>query len=88
MIDTDEYDQKDYKRQPSVGIDFGIKSLVTLNNGENFPRKSTFENKPGRMGNKFVVVHTVPIQKPFYAAGTGVQCGQNVSIFYPAYTDF
>jgi putative transposase len=37
LIDTDEYDPKDVNRQPSVGIDFGIKSLVILSNGESFP---------------------------------------------------
>jgi putative transposase len=37
LIDTDEYDPKDVNRQPSVGIDFGIKSLAVLSNGEVFP---------------------------------------------------
>jgi len=37
LIETDEYNPKDVNRQPSVGIDFGIKSLATLSNGESFP---------------------------------------------------
>jgi putative transposase len=37
LIETDEYDPKDVDRQESVGIDFGIKSLATLSNGEVFP---------------------------------------------------
>jgi putative transposase len=34
LIETDEYDPKDYNRQPSVGVDVGIKSLAVLSNGE------------------------------------------------------
>jgi putative transposase len=37
LIDTAEYDPKDVNRQESVGVDFGIKSLATLSNGESFP---------------------------------------------------
>jgi len=37
LIETDEYDPKDVNRQESVGVDFGIKSLATLSNGESFP---------------------------------------------------
>ncbi len=37
LLDTDEYNPKDVNRQPSVGIDVGIKSLATLSNGESFP---------------------------------------------------
>jgi putative transposase len=36
LIETDEYDPKDVDRQPSVGVDVGIKSLATLSNGEVF----------------------------------------------------
>jgi len=36
LIETDEYDPKDIDRQPSVGVDVGIKSLATLSNGEVF----------------------------------------------------
>jgi len=34
LIDTDEYNPNDVDRQPSVGVDFGIKSLAVLSNGE------------------------------------------------------
>ncbi len=36
LIETDEYDPKDVNRQPSVGVDVGIKSLATLSHGEVF----------------------------------------------------
>jgi len=34
LVETDEYDPKDVDRQPSVGVDFGLKSLAILSNGE------------------------------------------------------
>jgi putative transposase len=37
LIETIEYNPKDVDRQPSVGVDFGLKSLATLSNGESFP---------------------------------------------------
>jgi putative transposase len=45
LIDTDEYDPKDVDRQPSVGIDFGIKSLAILSNGESFPASQPLKNE-------------------------------------------
>jgi putative transposase len=36
LIDTDEYNPNDINRQESVGVDFGIKSLAILSNGEVF----------------------------------------------------
>jgi putative transposase len=37
LIETIEYDPKDVNRQESVGVDFGLKSLAMLSNGESFP---------------------------------------------------
>ncbi|WP_353571182.1 transposase, partial [Candidatus Albibeggiatoa sp. nov. BB20] len=37
LVETQEYNPKDVERQPSVGVDFGIKSLATLSNGVVFP---------------------------------------------------
>ena len=37
LVDTDDYVQEYPNRQESVGVDLGIKTLVTLSNGEAFP---------------------------------------------------
>lgn len=44
LVDTNEYDPKDVDRQESVGIDFGIKSLATLSNGEVFPKNQKLKD--------------------------------------------
>jgi putative transposase len=31
-VETQEYNPKDIERQPSVGVDFGLKNLATLSN--------------------------------------------------------
>jgi putative transposase len=33
LLETQDYNPKDVDRQPTVGVDFGIKSLATLSNG-------------------------------------------------------
>jgi putative transposase len=44
LIETDEYDPKDVDRQPSVGVDVGIKSLATLSHGEVFENSRLLRN--------------------------------------------
>jgi putative transposase len=44
LVDTDEYDPKDVDRQESVGVDFGIKSLAILSNGEVFENEKLLRN--------------------------------------------
>ncbi len=44
LVETDEYDPKDVNRQPSVGVDVGIKSLATLSNGEVFENSRLLRN--------------------------------------------
>jgi putative transposase len=44
LIDTDEYNPNDVDRQESVGVDFGIKSLAILSNGEVFENEKLLRN--------------------------------------------
>lgn len=37
LVDTQDYDPKDLNRLDSVGVDFGLKELAVLSNGEVFP---------------------------------------------------
>lgn len=36
LVETDDYNPKDTNREPSVGVDFGVKSLAVLSTGEKF----------------------------------------------------
>jgi putative transposase len=51
LIDTDEYDPKDVDRQESVGVDFGIKSLAILSNGEVFENEKLLRNSLRKLRN-------------------------------------
>jgi putative transposase len=44
LIDTNEYNPNDVDRQPSVGVDFGLKSLAVLSNGEVYENYKLLKN--------------------------------------------
>lgn len=37
LVETQDYNPKDQDRQPSVGVDFGVKNLAVLSDGTKFP---------------------------------------------------
>lgn len=52
LIDTEDYNPKDIDRQPSVGVDFGIKDLAVLSTGIAFPPNQKLKASIKRLNKK------------------------------------
>ncbi len=52
LVDTEDYDPKDYNRQSSVGVDFGIKNLATCSNGKTFEANQKLKASLKRLARK------------------------------------
>ncbi|CAH9014909.1 RNA-guided endonuclease TnpB family protein [Vibrio phage 501E54-1] len=52
LVDTEDYNPKDYDRQSSVGVDFGIKDLAICSNGKKFGANQKLKASLKRLARK------------------------------------